>query len=183
MKIEKFPTEKKQITFDEPPEMIFFDLDEDPEYEPGEAQFIRVDDLLQIPPESSEEETPEPRKLTGRICFTLIPRRRCCFIDSRISPVIHRSIAMTALELNQDLLLTRVRPMFLQWELNLGEADDPLKIIGQYRRNLENEMRPYLMYEAHSDEFFWADECLIRPAGESLSVNQMVRFINTYQKE
>lgn len=59
---EKFPVEKKQIRCEEPPELIFIDVDEDQD----EADFIRVDDLF------SSEDTSE-QKMNGKVIFTLFP--------------------------------------------------------------------------------------------------------------
>ena len=61
---ELFPVEKKEIRYDEPPELIFFDADGYPE----EAEFSRVDDLFR-------EEAGSAEKLTGRLSFTFIPKR------------------------------------------------------------------------------------------------------------
>ena len=48
--IERFPAEKRQIRFEEPPELIFFDVDETEE----EAEFISVDDLFRITEEAKK---------------------------------------------------------------------------------------------------------------------------------
>lgn len=190
--IDKYPIVKKQVTFSAPPEMIFFDMDVDEDYDPEEVDFIRLDDLLGEAPEAgpAPAEDPKPlepapkktRPLIGQTCFTLIPRRRYRFIDAKISPVIRRSLSMTAMEQKRELLLTRVRPLYLQWVLDIEFGEDPVRIMGEFRRNLEIEMRPFLLRDLYANEFFWADECLIRPADETLTVNQMVRFINSYQK-
>ncbi len=147
--------------------------------QPDEADFICVDDLFRMMGEPSAEPEPaQPLPLTGNISFTLIPRKRYAFISGELSRVIRHSIAMSACEKDKKLISVRVRPIFVQWQLPITEADDPQKIMDFFRFRLNEEIRPYIEIES-----FWSEENLIRPGSEEMSINQMMRFINDYQEE
>ncbi len=90
--MKNFRSKKKQIPCEEPPELIFFDVDEDQD----EADFIRVDDLF------SSEDTSE-QKMTGKIIFTLFPQRDNEIIDSRLSRMIRRTLVLSGLRLEHPI--------------------------------------------------------------------------------
>lgn len=179
--IESFPANKRQFKFAAPPEMIFFDVDDDPE----EAAFIRVDDLFKNAAAIETQrpaKKPEKKEQNGETIFTLIPRKRYQFIDSVLSRVIRRSLAITAARECIPLTQTRVRPVFVQWRVTLPPRTDRKRVIRIFRRDLERHMAPYLTDDAFEDGAFWADNCLIQLPEEELTINQMVRFVNKYQK-
>ena len=168
--IEKYPVEKRQIRAVEPPPLIFFDVDEDEE----EAEFIRVDDLFKVIdpfiPDGNNSYT-----------FTLIPRRKTQIIDSKTSRLIHKTMILTAFRLLHPIEKIRIRPMFVQWQLMLEEADDPEKIVREFRFDLENQFGNLLNYQ--NDESFLADTCFVCPTSANMTDSWICQMAETYQQE
>lgn len=167
--IERFPAEKRQIRFEEPPELIFFDVDEEQE----EADFISVDDLFRI-----TEEEAKSRCQTVR--FTLFPDKKGQYIDSRLSRVIHRTLALSSLQLEKPLEKVRVRPAFIQWQLELGEEEETEPVAREFRTDLELQIHNYK--DLDEGERFWAVSCLICPADTEITDDALNRIIPRYQQ-
>lgn len=166
---EKFPVVKRQIRFEEPPEMIFFDVDEESE----EAEFIRVDDLFAEEPEAAA-------KLTGRLSFTLFPRKFGKIIDSRLSKMIHRTMILTGFRLERPVEKIRIRPVFAQWQIDLLENDEPEYIVREFRADLEELL---LSKENNSQiESFWSDNCFVSPIDKEIPDETIIRVAKMYQE-
>ncbi len=165
---EQFPVVKRQIRYEEPPEMIFFDVDEESE----EAEFIRVDDLFTEEPEAAA-------KLTGRLTFTLFPRKSGKIIESRLSRLIHRTMVLTGLRLERQVEKIRVRPTFAQWQIDLLESDEPEQIVREFRTDLEE-----LIHSKENDsqiEAFWSDNCFVSPIDKEIPDETIIRVAKMYQ--
>lgn len=165
---ERFPVEKRRIRFEEPPEMIFFDVDEESE----EAEFIRVDDLFTEEPETAA-------KLTGKLSFTLFPRKSGEIIESRLSRLIHRTMVLTGLRLERQVEKIRIRPTFAQWQIDLPESDEPEQIVREFRADLEE-----LLHSKENDsqiETFWSDNCFVSPIDKEIPDETIIRVAKIYQ--
>ena len=165
--IELFPAEKKTIRFEEPAELIFFDTDEDPE----EAEFIRVDDLFR-------EEGEPSRKLSGPVFLTLFPRKNGTYIGSRLARIIRRTLILSAAQLEKSLAKIRVRPLFVQWQIDLAEEDTE-QLIRAFRADLEEQIRN--LQGPGEDERFWSDSCFLFPAGKEIADDEILRIAAKYQ--
>lgn len=159
---EQFPVEKKRIAYEEPPELIFFDTDDEQE----EADFIRVDDLFALHPEAAE-------KLTGRLTFTLFPQRQDDLIDSRLSKRIHRTLALAGIRLERPLEKARIRPKFAQWQIELKENDEAEQIAREIRADLEELL--HNVKNLGENERFWSDSCFVCPVGKEISDETIIR--------
>ena len=167
---ERFPVEKKQIRFEEPPEMFFFDVDEDVE----EAAFIRVDDLFADDPEIAS-------KLTGKLTFTLFPRRSEDLVDSRMSRLIHRTMILTGIRVERPLEKIRIRPVFVQWQIELFDNDEPEQLAKDFRAGLEE-----LIHEQKrisQENRFWSDNCFVSPADQEIPDETIIRVAKKYQEQ
>lgn len=167
---EKFPVEKRQIRLEDPPELIFFDVDEDED----EAEFIRVDDLFQL----EQEDAPG---LTGKISFTLFPRKGGEFIGSRFSRMIHRTLILSALRMQKRVEKIRVRPFFVQWQIELTAEDEPEILAKEFRADLEFQTDN--LRNLNEEERFWADSCFVRPADKEIADDKINRMVALYQEE
>lgn len=162
---EQFPAMKKQIRQEEPPELIFFDVDEYSE----EADFIRVDDLFR-------EEAGAAEKLTGWLTFTFIPKKSENLINSRISRQIQRCLLMSAVRLERPLDKVRIRPRFVQFQTEL-RADDPTEVIArEFRDDLEDTVCFSHVYQ--NKERFWSANCFVSPADRDFSDEFIVQAVS-----
>ncbi|MBQ4511466.1 MAG: hypothetical protein II969_00630 [Anaerolineaceae bacterium] len=168
--IEKFPVEKRQIRYEEPPELIFFDVDEDQE----EADFIRVDDLF-----SSEDASAQ--KLTGKVTFTLFPQKDEDIIDSRLSRMIRRTLILSGLRLEHPTDSLRIRPKFAQWTIELGDTDEAEQLIREFRADMEEQT--HSMKKIPAEERYWSDNCFVCPADKNLSDDTIIRAADHYRKQ
>ncbi|MBR6088846.1 MAG: hypothetical protein IKP86_02860 [Anaerolineaceae bacterium] len=166
--IEQFPEEKKQLHDNEPPELIFFDVDGVPE----EADFIRVDDLFRT--EGAAENL-----LTGILSFTLFPQKTGTLIGSRLSRLIHRTLAVSAARQQHPLRKVRIRPRFVQWQLELGDGDDPAELAGEFRNDLELQFRVFTDTPDHVR--YWSNNCFVCPFDKELTDEAIVRIAESYQ--
>ena len=163
--IEQFPAEKRHISFEEPPELIFFDADEYSE----EADFIRVDDLFR-------EEAGTAEKLTGRLIFTFVPKKSENLISSRMARQIQRCLLLSAVRLERPMDKVRIRPKFVQFQTELGSDDPAEKIAREFRDDLEDVIR-----SSHSDqnkERFWSANCFVSPADAEFSDEFIVQAVS-----
>lgn len=199
-RIELFPVKKTQVKFCAPPEMIFFEPEE---AVPDEADFIRLDDLFRIEgvsisqtaqkdpasdkvsPEQMEKPVTqqEPSTLNGPVTFMLIPRFRYQYVDAALSRIIRHSLIKRARTESKTLIFTRVRPLFIQWQLEITEGEDALRLMKAFRNDLDEEIQKYALKNPRREvpSPFWADDCMIQSAEESLSDTQLICFINRYQ--
>lgn len=168
--IEQFPVVKRQIRYEEPPDLIFFDVDEDTE----EADFIRVDDLF-------ADEQEGYQKLSGQLSFTLFPRRQGELIGSALSKKIHRSMIFSALRLEHPLEKVRIRPNFAQWQVNLSAEDDAERIAREFRDDLEDLLRN--VKKLKGDERFWSDNCFVSPIEREIPDEMIIRVAFSYQEQ
>ncbi len=162
--IDKFPIKKTSIHYEEEPEMIFFAPDDEAE----EAEFIRVDDLFE----------PEPDR---NIILTLFPARRCTFIKGELARAVTRTLALTALRLERPAEDIRVRPLFVQWRVELEDGDTPEQIAREVRADLEVQARALLKLD--DDTNFWSTACFIRPADREMTIAAIVKMIEEYQED
>lgn len=167
--IEQFPVEKRQIKYEEPPELIFFDVDDEGE----EADFIRVDDLFAM--ESGEETA-----LTGPVAFTLFPRRSGELISSRLSRLIRRTLMLSAARFERPLLKTRVRPQFAQWQIELTDSDSAEDLVRAFRDDLEYQVRS--SRGEVTNAYFWSPNCFVCPTDKEISDEVIVRVASSYQE-
>ena len=149
--IEQFPAEKKHISFEEPPELIFFDVDEYSE----EADFIRVDDLFR-------EEAGTAERLTGRLTFTFIPKNSEDLISSRMAKQIQRCLLLSAVRLERPLDKVRIRPKFVQFQTELGSDDPAEEIAREFRDDLEDTIR--FSHTDQNEDRFWSANCFVSHA-------------------
>ncbi len=165
--IEKFPIKKTAIRYEAEPEMFFFSPDEEAE----EAEFIRVDDLFRL-----GEEAP------GRdIILTLFPARRFTFIRGAPAQAFKRTIALTALRLERPAEDIRVRPLFVQWRVELEPGDSPEQIAREIRADLEEQAR--VLLNINGERCFWSNACFIRPADRDITIAAVVKMIENYQED
>ena len=168
LEIERFPVEKKQIRYEEPPELIFFDVDEDAE----EADFIRVDDLF-----ASEAEPLQ--KLTGSLSFTLFPAVPGVIIDSRMARSIHKNLILTSIRLDKPLEKVRIRPVFAQWQIEVLDDEEPESLIREFRADLEEFV--HAAKKLSENERFWSDNCFVSPVDKEISDETIMRLAGIYQ--
>lgn len=168
--IEQFPVVKRQIRYEEPPDLIFFDVDEDTE----EADFIRVDDLFADEPEFAQ-------KLVGQLSFTLFPRRQGELIGSALSRQIHRSMVFSALRLEHPLEKVRIRPNFAQWQVSLSAEDDAERIAREFRDDLEELLRS--VKHLKDEERFWSGNCFVSPIDREIPDEMIIRVAGYYQEQ
>ena len=168
--IERFPAEKRQIRIEEPPEMIFFDVDEEAE----EAEFIRVDDLFRIQPE-------EVRGLTGLISYTFFPRKRGVFISGSFARLLRRTLVLLTSRFGIPAEKIRIRPLFVQWQIDLSEDDDPEMLAREFRTDLEAQARNIMDLE--EDDRFWSASCLVSRSGEEPEDDLINRLAMQVQEE
>ncbi len=142
-RIDRFPAEKRQIRFDDPPELIFFDVDDEGE----EAEFIRVDDLFR-----SEM---RPGK-GGSFFLTMFPRDPELIISGKMSRMIRRTLYLSACGLQCSVSKIRVRPRFIQWLTEPGETQEPETLAREFRMDME-----LLMNNLWGGERFWSDSCFL----------------------
>ncbi len=162
---EQFPAEKRHISFEEPPELIFFDTDEYSE----EADFIRVDDLFR-------EEAGAAEKLTGWLTFTFIPKKSENLISSRMARQIQRCLLLSAVRLEKPLDKVRIRPRFVQFQTELGSDDPAEEIARELRDDLEDAVR--FNYIDQNKERFWSANCFVSPADTEFSDEFIVQAVS-----
>lgn len=167
--IEQFPAERKRFRFEDPPDLIFFDTDEEAE----EADFIRVDDLFAAAPETAE-------KLTGRLSFTLFPRKAGNLITGRLSKTIHRTMILTALRLQHPLEKVRIRPAFAQWQIELSEDDEPLQFAQEFRADLEEVITGF---RDGAEAPYWSNNCFVSSIDREINDETIIRVAEYYQKQ
>lgn len=168
--IEKFPVEKRQIRYEEPPELIFFDVDEEQE----EADFIRVDDLF------ATEIEPE-QILIGKVVLTLFPNKDEDIIDSRFARLIQRSLILSGIRLQHLAGHIRVRPKFAQWQIELETADEVEPLIREFRTDLEDQT--HSMKKIPAEERFWSVNCFVCPVHKYISDDIIIRAAAHYRKQ
>ena len=168
--IEQFPVVKRRIKPEEPPQLIFFDVDEDAE----EADFIRVDDLFR---DSEAYGTEKPSSYT----FTLIPRRKNQIIDSRTSRLIHRTMVLCAFRLQHPIEKIRIRPRFVQWQLKLEQDDVPEILVREFRSDLEDQFCN--LQNLKENDSYWADICFICPASVNMTDGWICEMAEAYQED
>lgn len=166
---EKFPVQKTQIRFEEPPALIFFDVDEDQE----EAEFIRVDDLF------AAESEPE-QKLPGVFSATLFPARSGRIIDSKLSREIRRTLAISAIRLQHPLEKVRIRPAFAQWHFEILENDEPEYLIREFRADLEEQIHSWM--HIPGSERYWSNTCFISPIDKEIPDEAIIRLAAEYRE-
>ena len=165
---QQFPVEKRRIRYEDPPELIFFDVDEDSE----EAELISVDDLFRL----SEAED-SPRCFPVR--FTLFPAQKGDYIDSRLSRVIHRTLLMACLQMEKTPRLVRLRPTFVQWQLDPDSEAETESIARELRGALELQL--HSLKNLDEKARFWASVCLIHPADAEITDDALNALILQYQ--
>lgn len=165
---EQFPAEKKQIRYEESPELIFFDVDEVSE----EADFIRVDDLFAMDPEA---ELP----LVGAVSFTLFPRKSVDLISGRMSRLIQRTLPLCAARFEKALEKVRVRPKFVQWQIELTAPDEAENVAKGFRDALEDQIRANRGKQ--DTEAFWSPNCFVCPVDKEFSDEVIVSIAAKYQ--
>lgn len=166
---EQFPVEKMQLEGEEPPEMFFFDVDEETE----EAEFIRLDDLLR-----REGESVPVRG--GPTSFTFFPRKYGTILKSRFSRLLRRTLILSASGMQYEPEKIRIRPLFVQWQIDLSETDDPEKIAREFRADLETQTCSLLDLDDH--ESYWSDCCFISPADARVTDEVIIRLASRIQK-
>ena len=152
---ERFPIEKQSVRADEPPDLIFFDVDDVSE----EADFIRVDDLFRLEGDGGS-------KLSGHVLFTLFPRQSGRFLSG--------------IRLEKPAEKIRIRPGFAQWQMDLNETDDPEQLMREYRADLEAQAGMLLGCEGNRR--FWADSCFICPENDRITDEMISRLAARYQE-
>ena len=165
---EVFSVKKRQIRYEEPPELIFFDVDEDTE----EAEFIRVDDLF-------SGETESGSRLSGRLSFTLFPQKFGELIDSRLSRLIRRTLFLSAFRLQHPAALVRVRPGFAQWQMDLADNEEPELFAREFRADLEAQL--HSLKKLQPEERYWSSNCFIYSADKEISDDKINRMAAAYQ--
>lgn len=168
--IEQFPADKNQLPFSEPPELIFFDVDEYSE----EAEFIRVDDLFR-------EEAGSAGKLTGRLSFTFIPNKSEDLIDSRMSRLIQRCLMLSAVRLERPLEKVRIRPKFVQFRTELDTPDSAEEIAREFRADLEDAVR--FSRTGQNKERFWSANCFVSPVELELSDEIIIQAASSFRNQ
>ena len=168
--IERFPAEKRQIRFEEPPEMIFFDVDEEAE----EAEFIRVDDLFRLDAEDAQS-------LTGLTAYTFFPRKRGVFISGSFARLLRRTLVLLTSRFGTPTAKIRIRPRFVQWQIDLSEEDDPETLAREFRTELETQARNLLALE--ENDRFWSNSCLVSRGGEEPGDDLINRLAALVQEE
>ena len=168
--IEQFPAEKKEIQSNEPPELIFFDVDEYSE----EAEFIRVDDLFR-------EEAESAGKLTGRLSFTFIPKKSEDPIGSRMSRLIQRCLLLSAVRLERPLEKIRIRPKFVQFRTELNTPDSAGEIAREFRDDLEDTVR--FSRTDQNEERFWSANCFVSPVELELSDEMIIQAASSFRNQ
>ena len=167
--IEQFPAEKRRICYEEPPELIFFDVDGETE----EADFIRVDDLFTM---DKQNQTP----LSGHLTFTLFPQISGKLIDSRSSRLIHRSLVLTALRLQHPLEKVRVRPRFVQWQIELNEKDKADELAREFRDDMEDQILSIQLSD--KIERFWSNNFFVCPIEKEIPDETIIKIAADYQR-
>ncbi len=165
---ERFPAEKQQIRFEDPPELIFFDVDEDSK----EADFIRVDDLFR---DEDAAATCSP------FCLTLFPRCSGQILSGRISRVIRRTLYLSALRLNCTVSVIRVRPNFVQMLAEPGAGDTAEILAREFRADLELQMSS--LCGLPEGLRFWSDNCFIWKADTQIGDEKINSMISLYRDE
>ncbi len=167
--IERFPIEKQSVGAEEPPQLIFFDVDDVSE----EAEFIRVDDLFRMDGEASA-------KLSGPVWFTLIPRQSGRYLTARLSRIFRKTLILSGIRLEKPAEKIRIRPVFAQWQMDLDETDDPEKLMWEFRADLEAQAGMLLGYDG--EKRFWADSCFICPENDRITDEMISRMAARYQE-
>ena len=165
---ERFPAERQRIRLEDPPELIFFDVDEDSE----EADFIRVDDLFRG---GDDAET------RGPFCLTLFPRRSGQILSGRISRVIRRTLYLSALRLNCTVSAVRVRPYFVQLLAEPGTEDTAETLAREFRADLELQMNN--LCGLPEGLRFWSDNCFVWMADTQIDDEKVNSMISLYRDE
>ena len=168
--IEMFPVQKRQVRLEEPPELIFFDVDEDTD----EAEFIRVDDLFASEAEPS-------RRLTGHLSFTLFPAGANVLIDRQLTKLIHRGLLVCCLRIGKPLEKVRIRPFFAQWQIELSPEDEAEQVAKEFRADLESLIHPYLRLP--EEERFWSENCFISPIDKEIPDETIIRAAALYHEK
>ncbi len=157
---ERFPVEKKQIRREEPPELIFFDVDEYSE----EADFIRVDDLFR-----------QEAALTGWLSFTFIPKRRDDLISSQMSGAIKRCLLLNAVRIEREIEKIRIRPQFVQFRIELQDSDSAEETAREFRDDLEAFV--YTYRKDQNNARFWSANCFVSTADRDFSDETILQLI------
>lgn len=166
---DKFPIEKQTVRAEEPPELIFFDVDDVSE----EADFIRVDDLFRM-------EGADVPKLSGHVLFTLFPRQSGQYLNGSLSRILHKTLIMSGLRLEKPAEKIRIRPRFAQWQVDLNETDDAEGLMREFRTDLEAQAGTLLGYDGKNR--FWADSCFICPENDRITDEMISRMAVRYQE-
>lgn len=149
-----------------PPGLIFFEPDDIAE----EAEFIRVDDLFR---EAGE-------LLPGRLLFTLFPGRKGRYLSARLSRAFRRALLLTGMRLEKTPEKVRIRPLFIQWQLDLSAEDDAGAVAGAFRADLEAQAD--LLQDLPEGERFWSDSCFVCPENDLLTDEMINRLVTSYQE-
>lgn len=166
---EQFPIEKQSVNAEEPPELIFFDVDDVSE----EAEFIRVDDLFRQEGEAIE-------KLSGLVWFTIFPRQSGQYLSAALSRILRRTLILSGIRMEKPAEKIRIRPVFAQWQIDLKETDDPEKLMREFKTDLETQAGILLGYD--EDKRFWADSCFICPENDRITDEMISRLAVRYQE-
>ena len=167
--IEKFPIEKKTVRAEEPPELIFFDVDDVSE----EADFIRVDDLFRLEGDSVP-------KLSGHVLFTLFPRGSGQYLNGSLSRILHKTLILSGLRLEKPAEKIRIRPRFAQWQIDLNETDDAEDLMREFRADME--VQTAVLLGLDGEKRFWADSCFICPENDRITDEMISRMAAQYQE-
>ena len=162
--------ENERIPDDELPELIFFEPDEQPE----EAEFIRVDDLFRSVTDSEAE-------CRGPFTFVLFPRKAGGYIGSRLARLIRRTMILFSARAEYPMDRIRVRPMYVQWQSDPGETGEPEAIVREIRTELETQAA--LLQNAEGDPRFWSGSCFVYRAENDMTDYELNRLIGSYQEE
>ena len=166
---ERFPIEKQSVRADEPPDLIFFDVDDVSE----EADFIRVDDLFRLEGDGGS-------KLSGHVLFTLFPRQSGRFLTDRLSRILRKTLIMSGIRLEKPAEKIRIRPGFAQWQMDLNETDDPEQQMREYRA--DQEAQAGMLLGCEGNRRFWADSCFICPENDRITDEMISRLAARYQE-
>ena len=187
-RFEKFPVERRRIKLSSLLTMIFFDPEE---AEPDEADFVLVDDLFKMEGTQSSTEPginfqkaiPNAGPLIGPVVFTLIPRYCYQYITAPLSRRIRRALILTAKRYSLEINTTRVRPVFVQWEVEIPNGFDAVHLMQLFQKDLDAELHENSVWRRQDFEnaSFWSDNCLIQRAEDVPDQKQLIRFVNNNQ--
>ncbi len=151
-----------------------------------EAPFIRVDDLAALAAKESPVTSLKKPAVSGSglIIFTLIPRYRYQYITAAISRLIRKTLIDSAWKQHLNIEMTRVRPLYIQWEIKSETEETPDAVIAVFKKDLDDVLirnQDAFFPERKKQPSFWADHYLIQKSEEAFSYKEIVKFINENQ--